>query len=144
MENNTQTNMEQQIYQFQYLKEQRDALSQNLSLINGSLQNYMTTKATVENLKNINNDEEILLPIGGSIILNATIKNANKILTYICQDIVIEKDFEETIEFLDKIIEQHQEQIKFLSNELSRLDMTLQGMSQLIQQGYSQQGYPQQ
>ncbi len=136
--------MEQQIYQFQYLKEQRDALSQNLGLINGSLQNYMTTKATVENLKNINDEEEILLPIGGSIILNATIKDASKILTYICQDVVIEKNLEETIEFLNKIIEQHQEQIKFLSNELARLDMTLQGMSQLIQQGYSQQGYPQQ
>ncbi|MFX1397426.1 MAG: prefoldin subunit alpha [Promethearchaeota archaeon] len=140
MENaNTNPNatMEQQIYQFQYLKEQRDGLSQNLGLINASLQNYMTTKATVENLKNLEKNEEVLLPIGGTIILNAELKDSKKILTYICQDVVIEKKLDETIEFLDKIIEQHENQIKFLSNQLSQLDLTLQGMSQLIQQGYN-------
>lgn len=138
MENIQNSDMQQQLYQFQYLKDQRDALAQNLGLISASLQNYVTTKATVENLKNVKVGEEILIPIGGSIIINASISNTDKILTYISQDVVIEKNIEETSQFLEKIIEQHNEQIKFLNNELYRLDMTLQGMSQLIQQNYPQ------
>ncbi|MFX1274549.1 MAG: prefoldin subunit alpha [Promethearchaeota archaeon] len=135
MENTENNNIQQQLYQFQYLKEQRDALAQNLGLINASLQNYMTTKATIENLKNVKEGEEILIPIGGSIIIKATIGSIDKILTYVSQDVAIEKSIDETNEFIDKIIEQHNEQINFLNNELYKLDLTLQGMSQLIQQG---------
>ena len=51
MENTQNNNIQQKIYQFQYLKEQRDTVAQNLGLISASLQNYMTTKATIENLK---------------------------------------------------------------------------------------------
>jgi len=135
MENSQNNELQQQIYQFQYLREQRDALAQNLGLISASLQNYMTTKATIENLKNIKDGEEILVPIGGSIIIKANIQNTDKILTYVGQDVVIEKDIEEANQFIEKIIEQHNEQIKYLNNELYKLDTTLQGMSQLIQQG---------
>ncbi len=138
MENTQNNNIQQQIYQFQYFKEQRDALAQNLGLISASLQNYMTTKATIESLKNVKEGDEILIPIGGSIILNAKISNTDKILTYVGQDVVVEKPIDETNQFIEKIIEQHNEQIKFLNSELYKLDMTLQGMSQLIQQGSSQ------
>lgn len=85
MENTQNNNIQQKIYQFQYLKEQRDALAENLGLISASLQNYMTTKATIENLKNIKEGEEILIPIGGSIIIKASISNTEKILTYVGQ-----------------------------------------------------------
>ena len=137
---NTQNNnnIQQQIYQFQYLKEQRDALAQNLGLISASLQNYMTTKATIENLKNIKEGDEILVPIGGSIIIKASISNTEKILTYVGQDVVVEKSIEDANQFIDTIIEQHNEQIKYLNNELYKLDTTLQGMSQLIQQANPQ------
>jgi len=134
MENSQNNDIQQQIYQFQYLKEQRDSLAQNLGLISASLQNYMTTKATIENLKNIKEGEEVLVPIGGSIIIKANIQKTDKILTYVGQDVVVEKDLEEANQFIEKIIQQHNEQIKYLNNELYKLDTTLQGMSQLIQQ----------
>jgi prefoldin subunit 5 len=54
---------------------------------------------------------------------------------------VIEKDLDSAIEFIDKIVNQHTEQIKLMNDRLYQLDMTLQGMSQMIAQ---QRGYPQQ
>ena len=51
---------------------------------------------------------------------------------------MVEKDTEGTIEFLDKIIEQHNQQIEFISKQLNQVEMTLSRMSQLIQQGYPQ------
>ena len=139
MENSQNQNMEQQIYQFQYLREQRDVLVQNLAVFNASLQDHTTTKATLENLKNTNEGEDILVPIGSIAVMKSKIKDSKKVLISISQDIVIEKDLDSAIEFVDKVINQHTEQIKLMNDRLYQLDLTLQGMSQLIQQGYTPQ-----
>jgi prefoldin alpha subunit len=139
MENNQNQNMEQQIYQFQYLREQRDVLVQNLAVFNASLQDHTNTKATLENLKNTNEGEDILVPIGSIAVMKSTIRDSKKVLISISQDIVIEKDLDSAIEFVDKVINQHTEQIKLMNERLYQLDLTLQGMSQLIQQGYTPQ-----
>ena len=139
MENPQNNTREQQLYQFQYLKEQRDGMAQSLNLINGSLQNFMNTKATVENLKEVEDNSEILVPIGGSVIIKANIQETKKLLTYISQDVVIEKTLDESLVFIDKIMEEHNQQIKYLTEQIQKIDVTLQGMSQLLQQGYPQQ-----
>jgi len=135
---NTQ-NLEQQLYQFRYLRQQRDMLQNQLEILNASLSNLLNTKATVENLKNIKDGDEILVPIGGMVNIKAQIKETEKILLYVGQDIVIEKDLDGTFEFIDQIIEQHNEQIKFLSSQIQKLDITLQGMSENLQRAYPQQ-----
>ncbi len=123
-------NSQKLAYQFQYLKEQRDMFSNQLELINASLSNLKNTKLTIENLKNIKADEEILVPIGGIINLHATIKNPEKLLIYVNQDVVIEKDLDGSIEFIEKIIERHEEQEKFIMTQLQTLELNLQGISQ--------------
>ena len=138
MENAQNQNMEQQMYQFQYLKEQRDVLAQNLSLFNASLQDHTNTKATLENLKDTKEDDDILVPIGSIAVIKGKIRASDKVLINVSQDIMIEKDLDSAIIFIEKIINQHTEQIKLMNDRLYQLDMTLQGMSQLIQQGYTQ------
>ena len=138
MENAQNQDMEQQMYQFQYLKEQRDVLAQNLSLFKASLQDHTNTKATLENLKDTKEDDDILVPIGSIAVMKGKIRASDKVLIKISQDIVIEKDLDCAIEFIEKVINQHTEQIKLMNDRLYQLDMTLQGMSQLIQQGYTQ------
>jgi prefoldin alpha subunit len=137
MENNQ--NFEQQLYQFRYLREQRDMLAQQLEIINASLGNLLTTKTTTENLKEVKEGEEILVPIGGMISLKAKIMNPEKVLLYVSQDVIVEKDLDGTIEFIDKLIEQHKEQINYLGNQIQNFDINLQGMSNLIQRGRPQQ-----
>jgi len=137
-----QPNMEQQLYQFRVLREQRDMVSQQLEIINASLSNLLNTKSTVSGLKDVKDGDEILLPIGGLLNLKAIIKEPEKILLYVNQNVVIEKNNEGTIEFLDKLIEQHNEQMNYLRNQLQALEMNIQGMSQMLQQ--QQRGMPQQ
>jgi len=133
-----QQNIEQQLYQFRYLREQRDMLSEQLEIVNASLGNLINTKSTVENLKNVREGEEILVPIGGMVNVKGIIKNPEKLLLYVNQDVVIEKDPDQTVEFLDKLIEQHREQINYLSKQIQSLEMNLQSMSQNLQR-YSPQ-----
>jgi len=121
------------LYKFRYLKDQRDAFASQLELLNASLSNINNTKTTIENLKNLKENDEILIPIGGLANIKAKIKDPQKILLYISQDVAIEKSIEESLEFLDKVVEQHNEQINFLRNQIQSMDENLESMSQEFQ-----------
>ncbi|MFX0005144.1 MAG: prefoldin subunit alpha [Promethearchaeota archaeon] len=127
-----------QLMRFQELKEHRDMLQNQLEFVNVSLSNVINTKKTVENLKEgVNVDDEILVPIGGHIFVKASIKDTNKILLAVSQDVVIEKDLESAKEYLDNLIEQHNQQIQFLATQIQQRDQALQQLSQNFQNVYT-------
>jgi prefoldin alpha subunit len=127
-----------QLMRFQELKEHRDMLQNQLEFVNVSLSNVINTKKTVENLKDgVNEDDEILVPIGGHIFVKASIKDTNKILLAVSQDVVIEKDLDGAKEYLDNLIEQHNQQIQFLATQIQKRDQTLQQLSQNFQNAYT-------
>ena len=132
-------NAQELLYQFRYLREQRNMLASQFDFISASLRNLTNTKTTVTNLKDLKGGEEILLPIGGIINVKATIKNPEKVLVFVNQDVVIEKDIDSSIEFVDKLIEQHNQQIQFLQTQIQNLDENLARMSQILQQAAPQQ-----
>ncbi len=138
MENNQ--NFEQQVNQFRYLKEQRNVFQGQFEIINASLGNLFNTKRTLDSLlEGVNENDEILIPIGGLASIKATIKDTKNVLVSVNQDTVIEKTVEEAIEFLNKLIEQHNNQLKFLKERIFALDMNLQNMNQMLQNKMSQQ-----
>lgn len=125
---------QEQLIKFRYLKEQRDMYQSQLEIINASRANVMNSKNTLENLKEgVKEDDEILVPIGGIVNIKASIKEPEKVLLAVNQDVVIEKDLASAIEFLDKIIEQHNKQVEFLGTQLQNLDINLNKISQVIQ-----------
>lgn len=131
----SQKEVERQLYQFQYIKQQRDMFQNQLELMSASLNNMRNTKFTLENIKEgVKLNDEILVPIGGIINVKATIKDTQKVLLYISQDVVVEKSVDGAIEYLDKTIEEHNKQIEFLGKQLQNLDANLQGLSQNLQQ----------
>ena len=105
---------------------------QNLEIINTSYTNLLNTKNTIENLKNIKDGQEILVPVGGLINLKATITEPHEILLNISNDIIIKKNIDNSIEFIDKLIGQHKEQINFLQEQIKKIDVNLQGISQKL------------
>jgi prefoldin alpha subunit len=132
MENNQ--NLEVQLSQYRYIKEQRDMFQGQFEIINASLGNLYTTKLTLDNLKEgVNDNDEILVPIGGLVNIKATLKDTKKVLVYVKNDTVIEKTVEDAIEFISKLIEQHNTQLKFLQERIYNLDLNLQSMNQMLQ-----------
>jgi len=129
---------QEQLLKFRYIKEQREMFQGQLEIINASLRNLMNTKITLEHLKDgIKEDDEILVPIGGLVNIKASIKDPEKILLAVTQDVIIEKDLDSSIEFLEKLIEQHNKQLQFLQTQIQNIDVNLQQISQTIQRGYS-------
>ena len=132
MENNQ--NFEKQLQQFRYLKEQRDMFQGQFEIVNASLGNLYTTKKTLDSLKDgVDENDEILIPIGGLVNIKGSIKDTKKVLVAVNQDIVIEKTVEESIEFINKLMKQHNEQLKFLKERILTLDYSLQGINQMFQ-----------
>jgi len=131
---------QEQLQMFSYLKQQRDAYQGQLEYINALLANIINTKVTLENLKEgIDVGDEILIPLGGIVNIKATIKDTEKVLVAVTQDVIIEKDLDGAIEFLEKRIEQHNKEIQFIRTQLQNFEVNLQKTSQLLQQGYQQQ-----
>lgn len=135
---NPQQNSQQLAYQFQHLREQKDMYEQNLDIIQASLNNLITTKKTIENLHNVEDGEEILVPIGGMINLRAKIMNPEKVLLSVSDDVIIEKNLDRSSEFIQKLIEQHREQVEFLNEQIDKIEANLQGISQMFRQGMGQ------
>ena len=130
---------QEQLYKYRYLKEQSEMFHNQLEIINASLGNILNTKKTVENLKEgINDGDEILVPIGGLVNIKASISDTKKVLLAVTRDVIIEKDLDGAVKFLDNIIEQHNKQIKFLQTQIQSIDAELQGLSQILQSGYTQ------
>lgn len=135
----TNQNYQEQLQIFRILKEQRDMFQGQLEILNVSRQNIVNTKTTIENIKEqVKEDDEILIPVGGLANIKASIKEPQKILLAITQDVIIEKDLDQSIELLDKRIEQHNKQIQFIRTQLQNVDINLEKTSQLLQQGISQ------
>ena len=132
---NPQEAQRQLMYQLQVLRQQHEMLQNQLEIVSASLNNLLNTKTTVENLKDVKDNDEILVPIGGMISLKANIKEPEKILLYVSlnKDVVIEKDNEGTVQYLNQLIEQHKEQIQFLSQQLQNVEINLQRLSQSMQ-----------
>ena len=125
---------QEQAMQFRNLKEQRDMYQNQIEIINASLGNVWNTKKTIENLQQgVNEGDEILIPIGGLVYLKAHIKETKKVLLGVTQDVIIEKNLDDTLEFLVNLIEQHNKQIQFLSQKLQSLEVNLQEVSQTLQ-----------
>jgi len=132
-------NYQDQLQMFSYLKQQRDVYQGQLEYVNAILANYLNTKATLENLKEgVNVGDEILVPIGGIANIKATIKDTEKVLVAVTQDVIIEKDLDGAIEFLETRIEQHNKELQFIRTQLQNFEVNLQKTSQALQQGYLQ------
>jgi len=100
----------------------------------------MKTKITIENLKEgVEVNDEILIPVGGMANIKASIKDTEKVLLAVTQDVIIEKDLDGAIELLNKRIEQHDKEVQIIRTQLQNIDINLQKTTQLIQRGYSQQ-----
>ena len=129
-------NLQQQLTQYRYIEEQRNLYQSQLELVNASLVNLQNTKLTLEKIKEgIKEDDEILLPIGGLVKIRAKIRDTQRILVSVGQDVVIEKSLDDSISFLDGIIDKQKESLKFVVEKLQNIELALQSMGESIQNG---------
>jgi prefoldin alpha subunit len=129
-------NLQQQLTQYRYVEEQRNLYQSQLELVNASIVNLQNTKLTLEKIKEgVKEEDEILLPIGGLVKIRAKIMDTQRILVSVGQDVVIEKSLDDSISFLENIIDKQKESLKFVVEKLQNIELALQSMGESIQNG---------
>jgi prefoldin alpha subunit len=119
----------------EYYKEQLKTLEYQFSMIQNTINDQTKAKITLEKMNGIKNDSEILLPIGGGALINATLKNSSKVLYDVGEGIVIEKSIEDTIKKVDlriKELQNAEEKISTMAQQIQNEATNAQNKAEMI------------
>ncbi|MGF3553868.1 MAG: prefoldin subunit alpha [Thermoplasmatota archaeon] len=86
-------------------KEQMNSAEMQSSYLQAIINEYSKVKITLEQLMKIDKKSEVLLPIGGSTYIEASIINPSKVLFDIGAGLIVEKTSDNAIKKIDKRIE---------------------------------------
>ncbi len=133
-----QQDLQRQLQSLNILQQQFEFLKNQIDTIDNSLHLVKTTKKTIEGLAELKSGDELVVPIGGMAYIKAKILEPNKILMYVGSDLIIEKNFEESTEYIDELIKRHNEQRELLANQYIQLDAHIKSLTPRVQQQLSQ------
>ena len=91
-------------------KEQLNQLEMQSQYIQAAIMDYNKARLTIEQLKKIEKETEMIFPIGGGTYINSKTKKPEKFLIDIGAGIVTEKTYDEAIKKIDERIQNIQKQ----------------------------------
>lgn len=90
-------------YIYQVLQNQASALIDQLNLLETQIQGVNTSLKSLQGLKEVQPDHEIIVSLGANAYTYAKILDPNKILVSVGKEIVIEKDVDSAIKSMDDL-----------------------------------------
>ncbi|MCJ7572378.1 MAG: prefoldin subunit alpha [Candidatus Thermoplasmatota archaeon] len=102
-------------------KEQLNQLEMQSQYIQAAIMDYNKARLTIEQLKKLEKETEMMIPIGGGAFINTTAKKQEKILIEVGAGIVIEKTYDDAIKKID-------ERIQNIEKSQARLDEMMQNI----------------
>jgi prefoldin alpha subunit len=96
----------------EYYKQQLESIDLQIQYLQTTLADYQRAKMTVEHLHAVEENADLLIPVGGSTFLNGCLKNASNVLIGVGAGLVVEKPVSEAITKLDERIKRIQENIE--------------------------------
>jgi prefoldin alpha subunit len=110
-------------------------LEQRSQILGATLQELRLAQTSLSSLKNVDEGNPILIPVGGSVFMNATLGGIEKVIVGVGANVSVEMSYDKAVEEinsrlddLDKSLTSVQEQ---LSQILAQLD-THQGMAERL------------
>ncbi|MBD3230339.1 MAG: prefoldin subunit alpha [Candidatus Lokiarchaeota archaeon] len=89
----------------QQLEEQAGKIQDQLGMIYESIENYKVAKKTIENIKDLEEGDQILVPIGNIVLAKARVIDPQNFIVNVGADISMVKDAQGTLDYLDIQIE---------------------------------------
>ena len=127
----TEVNDEKQLQQayaeYMFLKQLLDATNQNIALLNNLIAETRTAQEIIEEIKTIPDSKVLIVPLNSSILLRVKFKQENKVLISVGSNVVVEKNYDEALKYL-------QEKENKLKIELEKTSRNLAQISERIRQ----------
>ncbi len=93
--------LESALAEFEQSQALLEVLKGQIALLTNSMSEVSTTAETIKNLRKLESGAEILVPIGSDSFVRAKLPSLDKIMTGVGAGVVVERDPEETIKFLE-------------------------------------------
>jgi len=103
-----------------------EELQKEISLAQNLLVEVDATVATLKNISSLGDSREILIPVSTGVYARAIINRQDKFLVSIGSNILVEKDLNDTLEFLKQRRDELQQLIERRVDELNKILQRLQ------------------
>lgn len=123
-------------------KAQLEAINEQGQLLQMSLEDYSRAKDTLEAVAKGKPGEEVLMPVGGSAYVYASIVSSDRVLVGVGTGVSVDKPMEDAIATVDVRIGELMDALKKASESRTVVESKMQQLSQIVQQEYQrmQQG----
>jgi prefoldin alpha subunit len=118
----------------EYYKQQLESIEMQLQYLQSTLMDYQRAKMTVEQLNAVDDNSEILIPVGAGTFVSGSLKNASNVLIGIGAGIVIEKSVDEAMGKLDERIKRIQENLDKMVSLGQKIQADAEELSHKTQQ----------
>jgi prefoldin alpha subunit len=118
----------------EYYKQQLESIELQLQYLQSTLMDYQRAKITVEQLSGVDDNSDMLIPVGGGTFVNATLKNASNVLIGVGAGLVIEKTADEAVTKLDERIKRIQENLDKMAALGQKIQCDAEELSHKTQQ----------
>jgi prefoldin alpha subunit len=118
----------------EYYKQQLESIEMQLQYLQSTLMDYQRAKMTVEQLNAVDDNSEILIPVGAGTFVSGSLKNASNVLIGIGAGIVIEKSVDEAMGKLDERIKRIQENLDKMVSLGQKIQSDAEELSHKTQQ----------
>jgi prefoldin alpha subunit len=105
-----------------------------LQYLQSTLADYQRTKITVEQLNVVDENSEILIPVGAGTFVNGSLKNTSNVLIGVGAGIVIEKTVDEAVIKLEERIKRIQENLEKMVSLGQKIQSDAEELSHKTQQ----------
>jgi len=118
----------------EYYKQQLESIDMQLQYLQSTLMDYQRAKMTVEQLSAVDDNSEVLIPVGAGTFVNGSLKNASNVLIGVGAGIVIEKPVDEAMGKLDERIKRIQENLEKMASLGQKIQCDAEDLSRKTQQ----------
>lgn len=125
--------IQQKYEEFQHLDQHIKQLQQQAALIDAQLTELRRIDQSLDELKEIQLDTEMFVPIGSGIFMKAALKETKELLVNIGSNVIVKKEAEEAKTMLQNQIKELNEIFSYLEQELTQKITQAQSLSEELE-----------
>jgi prefoldin alpha subunit len=118
----------------EYYKQQLESIDIQLQYLQSTLADYQRAKITVGQLNTVDDNSELLIPVGAGTFVNGSLKNTSNVLIGVGAGIVIEKTVDEAVIKLEERIKRIQENLEKMVSLGQKIQSDAEELSHKTQQ----------
>ena len=135
----TQQQIQELAARHQQVQYQAESVAQQMNMVQLTIKDVETAIITISSLKDEKAGKEILVPIGFSSFVNATLSNPDKVVIGIGAGVSVEKKTDDAKVLLEKRKDELTKYLEQLNAAISKLAGEMQNIEKIVQMHQKQQ-----